>query len=166
MLRALAVNEFDSGKYGEPSQIPGLSQGEAILKQFGFTDSSGQPFTFVWAWYGILFTLGIALMTMIASSILFDRIRFATGKSLVTDKGSDDIEELDPSDIVEIPFKRVDLTFKDIRYTVKSSISKEHLELLKGIDGVLRAGQMTVMMGESGAGACQFQRGDVILRSI
>jgi hypothetical protein len=152
MLRALVVNEFDSGKYSEPSPIPGLTIGEAVLTQFGFVDTSGKPFTFVWAWYGVIFTLGIAFVIMCATSFLYDRVRFTTGQSLVTDKGSDEPEELDGDAVIEMPFKRVDLTFKDIRYTVKSSISKEKLELLKGVDGVVRAGEMTALMGSSGAG--------------
>jgi ABC-type multidrug transport system fused ATPase/permease subunit len=152
MLRALVVNQFDSGKYSGPSQVPGLTEGEAILVQFGFVDASGQPFTFVWAWYGILFTLGTALSAMWVTSLLYSRMRFATGKSLVTDKGSDEIEELNNDDIVEMPFRRVDLTFKDIHYTVKSSISREKLALLKGVDGVVLAGEMTALMGSSGAG--------------
>jgi hypothetical protein len=152
MLRALVVNEFDSGKYSEPSPIPGLTIGEAVLTQFGFVDTSGKPFTFVWAWYGVIFTLGIAFIIMFATSFLYNRVRFTTGQSLVTDKGSDEPEELDGDAVIEMPFKRVDLTFKDIRYTVKSSISKEKLELLKGVDGVVRAGEMTALMGSSGAG--------------
>jgi ABC-type multidrug transport system fused ATPase/permease subunit len=152
ILRSLVVNQFDSGKYSGPSHVPGLTEGEAILTQFGFVDSSGQPFTFVWAWYGILFTFGMALMAICMTSMLYNRMRFATGKSLVIDKGSDEIEELNENDIVEMPFMRVDLTFKDIHYTVKSSVSKEKLELLKGVDGVVRAGEMTALMGSSGAG--------------
>jgi ABC-type multidrug transport system ATPase subunit len=42
------------------------------------------------------------------------------------------------------------LTFTDIHYTVRSSITKEDLELLKGVDGFVEAGKMTALMGSSG----------------
>lgn len=152
LLRGFVLNEYASGKYDEPSPaIPELTVGEAILTQFGFT-KDGVPFTFVWVWYGALFSIGAALVTMIATTAFYNRIRFATGKSLVTDKGSDEIEDLDEDQKVEIPFKRVDLTFEDIRYTVQASTTKEKLELLKGIDGIVRSGEMTALMGSSGAG--------------
>ncbi|KAL7562290.1 hypothetical protein ACA910_014509 [Epithemia clementina (nom. ined.)] len=51
-----------------------------------------------------------------------------------------------------VPYKRVDLTFRDIKYSVKSSISDEKLELLKGISGIVETGRMTALMGSSGAG--------------
>jgi hypothetical protein len=51
---------------------------------------------------------------------------------------------------VEIPFQKVNLTFTDIHYTVRSSITNEDLELLKGVDGFVEAGKMTALMGSSG----------------
>lgn len=44
------------------------------------------------------------------------------------------------------PYRLVNLTFKDMHYTVTSSISNEKLELLKGIDGFVEAGKMTALM--------------------
>ena len=46
----------------------------------------------------------------------------------------------------ELPFQKVNLTFKDIHYTVISSIGKDKIELLKGIDGVVEAGKMTALV--------------------
>jgi hypothetical protein len=48
---------------------------------------------------------------------------------------------------IELPFQRANLTFKDVRYTVKASTSDEILELLKGVDGFVEAGKMTALMG-------------------
>lgn len=48
---------------------------------------------------------------------------------------------------VEIPFNKVNLTFKGIGCTVKASTSDKTLELLKGVDGVVQAGKMTALMG-------------------
>jgi len=61
----------------------------------------------------------------------------------------DEDEDVDVS-TVEIPFQKVNLTFKDMHYTVTASTSNEKLELLKGIDGFVEAGKMTALMGSSG----------------
>jgi hypothetical protein len=76
---------------------------------------------------------------MLGSTILLRRIRFETGKSLVTDQGDINVvDEIDETDMVQIPFTKVDLSFKNIRYTVMSSISKEELTLLKDVDGYIK----------------------------
>jgi ABC-type multidrug transport system fused ATPase/permease subunit len=159
LLRGLVVNEFDSGKYNElvnitlsNNQIKTVTEGEAIIMRFGFTDSDDEAYTFEWAGWGILFTLSWAILAIYGSTYFLSTIRFAIGGSLVTEKGDDEVEEIDEGDMVTIPFKRVDLTFKDIHYTVKASTSDEKLELLKGIYGVVEAGRMTALMGSSGAG--------------
>ena len=46
----------------------------------------------------------------------------------------------------DLPFQRANLTFTNIYYSVKSSISKERIELLKGVDGYFAAGTMTALM--------------------
>lgn len=146
------VNEFDSGKYDIIP--PGSTQtvGEQILTQFGFTDSDDVPYTSEWKWWAILYMIASAVLAILVSSCFLAKVRYATGQSLVTDAGDDEVEELPEKDAVSIPFKRVDLAFKDMHYTVQSSISDEKIELLKGIDGVIEAGKMTALMGSSGAG--------------
>jgi len=155
-FRALVVNEFDSGRYSAPVVLPTnetITQGEAILIQFGFVDGDDEPYTIEWAGWGVLFALMTSGLAILASVYFLSSVRFATGQSLITDKGEEGAEEdeglLEP---VEIPFPRVDLTFKDIHYTVQASTSDDKLELLKGIDGVVEAGKMTALMGSSGAG--------------
>lgn len=45
------------------------------------------------------------------------------------------------------------VTFKDIVYTVVNSQNrKEKIQLLKGVSGVLKAGEMSALMGPSGSG--------------
>lgn len=155
-FRGLVVNEFDSGRYSDPITISTgetITEGEAILIQFGFVDGDDEPYTFEWAGWGVLFGLLIAVLAVLCSVYFLSTVRFATGKSLVTDQGQEGAEDDDCEfdKEVEIPFKRVDLTFKDIHYTVTASTSDEKLELLKGIDGVVEAGKMTALMGSSGA---------------
>ena len=151
-LRGLAVNQFDSGAFDDPvSNTTDVTEGEAVLTHFGFT-LNGEPFDFKWAYWGLLFLVVWAILAILATNCFLTYIRFTTGKSLVTDKGGDVVEEMDEANRVQIPFKKVDLTFKDIHYTVKASTSKETLELLKGVDGIVEGGKMTALMGSSGAG--------------
>jgi hypothetical protein len=144
----LVVNEYASGKYDYPSQVEGFTQGELILTQLGFVDGNGDPFTFEWAIYSLLFSLLICVVSMILASIFLNYIRFATGKSLANDSIEEKEDEDDKIKSVEtaLPFQKVDLTFNDIHYTVISSIGNEKIELLKGIDGVVEAGKMTALV--------------------
>lgn len=147
-LRGLAVNEFASGKYDDPSEIPGKTRGEVVLERFGFVDGNGDAYTFEWAWWSVLYSLGVCVVAVIVSSILYTVVRFATGLSLATtDSGDDDDdEELEQPEAIELPFQKVNLTFRDIHYTVTSSVGNEKLELLKGIDGIVEAGKMTALV--------------------
>lgn len=149
-LRGLAVNEFDSGKYDEIVPGTNFTYGEQTLVTFGFYLPSGEPFTRIWALYGFLFTLLWAILSVLGSIRFLNTIRYTTGASLVTDQGTDEQEEFDDNTAVAIPFTKVDLTFKNIHYTVMSSITNEKLELLQGIDGFVEAGKMTALMGSSG----------------
>jgi ABC-type lipoprotein export system ATPase subunit len=156
VLRGLMVNQFDSGQYDFPvfekENGVNVTAGQAILIQFGFVDRNNEPFTFDWAFWGLLFALLWAILATLGSTFFLTHIRFATGKSLVTEQGDDEQDEPEEDGKVEIPFKRIDLTFRDVYYTVTSSISKEKLELLKGVDGVIARNRMTALMGSSGAG--------------
>lgn len=148
-LRALIVNEFQSGKYDGSTlagEEAGETDGELILTQFGFIAPDGDPFTFEWAWWGVLVTLGWACVSIMVTVFCLRKIRFTTGASLVTDQGTDEQEEFDQSNAVAIPFTKVDLTFKGIHYTVQSSISDDQLKLLNGIDGAIESGTMTALM--------------------
>lgn len=153
-FRGLIVNEYDSGKYDtdsgqyDASLGKNLTVGEIALKQGGFVDRNGVPYTFEWAGYSILFSLFICIVAIILTSIALVKVRFATGKSLANAS----IEEVEDNDTeisqvkAELPFQKANLTFKDIHYTVISSIGKEKIELLKGIDGVVEAGKMTALV--------------------
>jgi ABC-2 type transporter len=153
LFRGLIVNEFDSGRYNQPvTTATGevITQGEAILVRFGFVDGNDAAYTIEWVGWAILFTLGSAVAACCISIICLTKIRFATGQTLVTDPGSDESDGVDDAqeqEQLEIPFKKVDLTFKNIHYVVKASTSDEKLELLKGVDGVVQAGKMTALMG-------------------
>ena len=151
LFRAVVVNEFDSGRYNELITLSTgevVTVGESILTRFGFVDGNDVPYTFEWVFWAVLFSIGAAVAACCASIFFLSNIRFATGQTLVTDSGSTESKSAEETqEEVLIPFKKVDLTFKDIHYTVKASTSDEKLELLKGIDGVVQAGKMTALMG-------------------
>jgi len=151
ILRGLVVNTYQSGKFDEV-QENGNTEGENILIQFGFL-FNGEPFTFVWVWYGILFSIAAGLLSVGLSTYFLSSWRFETGKGVGTDI-PDEPENANGVDCekVNIPYQKVNLTFKSVHYTVKASTSDDELELLKGIDGYIEAGKMTALMGSSGAG--------------
>lgn len=151
LFRAIVVNEFDSGRYNQLITLSTgelITEGEAVLIRFGFIDGNDLPYTFEWAFWALLFSCGAAVAACCASIFFLSNLRFATGQTLVTDSGTAEPEVIkENQEEVQIPFKKVNLTFKDIHYTVKASTSDEKLELLKGIDGVVQAGKMTALMG-------------------
>ena len=151
LFRAVVVNEFDSGRYNQLINLPTgevITEGEAVLIRFGFVDRNDLPYTFEWVFWAIIFSCGAAVVACCVAILFLSNVRFATGQTLVTDSGSTEPEIIDQNqEDVQIPFKKVDLTFKNIHYTVKASTSDEKLELLKGIDGVVQAGKMTALMG-------------------
>jgi hypothetical protein len=138
------LNEFKSGKYdeivGEVNGIP-VTQGDTYLINFGFVNRSGDTYGFEWVWWGILFSIGSAIAATFISLFFLTSTRFSSGKTLVEDQGDDEVVEMSESEKINIPFVKVDLTFKNIEYTVMSSITKEKLELLKGVDGVVESGK-------------------------
>lgn len=154
VIRAVAVNEFQSGKYDTIVDESGTTEGEAVLMRFGFT-IEGEAYEFVWVWYTVLFCVGLCLASIAASVWCLNHIRFATGGSLGGIEQDNDDTAKDKEDAVEgISMKGATLTFQDVSYTVKSSISKDKLELLKGVGGYFAAGKMTALMGSSGGKHC------------
>lgn len=132
-----------------------------LVRHFYFEQSAFVRFTLTSPWtlallyrYALIFSIGISFISVLVSVYFLQAIRYDTGKSLETEiiEGEDDERETDAEEEISLPFQKVNLTFKDVHYTVKASTSNEHLELLKGIDGYLEAGKMTALMGSSGAG--------------
>lgn len=141
ILRSLVVNEYQSGKYDYVPPGADQSVGEQVLTLFGFT-LNGEPFGFEWVWYGLACAVGVALLSVVISTFFLSKWRFETGKALGTD--IPDVPNEFEGEDVAIPFQKTNLTFKDIHYTVKASTTDEYLEILKGIDGYIEAGKMTV----------------------
>jgi len=153
ILRAFFVNEYLSGKYDASAQLPGRTEGEATLVKYGFTLPNGEPVTFAWTWWAILFSLACIILSLVGTTTCFQHFCFAdSGQPLTSRKNRDDIN----ADCVhspvpgDIPFVPVTMTFKDVSYSIPSQTSsrsspEERLEILHGIDGIVKAGRMTAL---------------------
>jgi ABC-type multidrug transport system fused ATPase/permease subunit len=53
------------------------------------------------------------------------------------------------SDVLE-PYQRADLVFRNVSYTIKNKT--EEVQLLRGVSGVVKSGELCAIMGSSGAG--------------
>lgn len=150
VIRAVAINEYQSEEYSEVISDDGTTQGEAILSMFGFT-LKGEAFEYEWVWWTVLFCIGLCIMSILVSVWCLNHVRYATGKAAVGAVAEDDDEKkVTVSQKVTLPVKGATLTFKDVHYTVTASTSKDKLELLKGVSGYFASGKMTALMGSSG----------------
>ena len=108
---------------------------------FFITEGDNQ---FTWVWFGVLFACGIILVALISNSILLIRIRYRTARPEKLDEVT--AVEKEEDYVGGLPFQRANLTFTNIQYTVKSSVSNEEMTLLKGVTGYVAAGKMTALM--------------------
>jgi len=154
-IRAVVINEYQSGRYDNVVSEDGTTEGEATLERFGFV-FNGEAFEHVWVWYTVLFCIGLCLVSNLATVWALGHVRFATGGSLGGNEDANDESPAEKSSTtgssVSLGAKRATLTFKDVNYLVKASTTKDKLHLLKGISGYFAAGKMTALMGSSGAG--------------
>ncbi|EJK64578.1 hypothetical protein THAOC_14676, partial [Thalassiosira oceanica] len=181
VIPAVVINEFESGEYDEVvNPQTGETQGEAIMRQFGFT-LDGEPFHFVWTWWTVLFCIGLASVSIIMSVWCLNHVRFVTGGcgsrllpffrfrsillilslsilggSLGGEEATADqsmkTSKLTNSQAESLESRGATITFKNVNYVVTASTSKDKLHLLKGISGYFEKGKMTALMGSSGAG--------------
>lgn len=153
VIRAVAINEYQSEEYSEVVSDDGTTQGEAILERTGFT-LRGEAFGYEWVWWTVLFCIGLCIMSVFTSVYCLNHVRYATGKAAegaaAVEEEDEKKKELDASQNVSLPVKGATLTFKDVHYTVTASTSKDKLELLKGVSGYFASGKMTALMGSSG----------------
>ena len=149
MLRGMVINEFQSGAYDDINPLSGETVGETILDYFGFT-FNGEPMDYSWVWYSLAFAAGIGLLSIVASNFFLSKVRYETGKPTEskTKMSSVENERRTPADdSFDLPFKKANLTWKGIRYTVKASTSGESISLLQGVDGFIEPGKLTALMG-------------------
>lgn len=74
VIRAVVINEFQSGSYDAIVSQDGTTLGEAILERFGFV-IKGEAFEYVWVWYTVLFCVGLCLLSMAGSVWALNHVR-------------------------------------------------------------------------------------------
>ena len=84
------------------------------------------------------------MLAILANTFLIMRIRFRTKPPGKEADESVDVQLIDGEG--DLPFQKANITFKNICYSVKSSITKDEIILLKGVDGYFEAGKMTALM--------------------
>ena len=138
--RALLVNEFQSGSYVD---------GDAILTQMGFTYGPDKDIVFgqEWVMYSFAYMVPhfFLCIALTAVGLSYARRSPTNGASSKSDDKSFTAASEQRAEIesrtsrpVQIPFKRVTITFEDICYDVKASTGKEQLRLLNNVNGVFR----------------------------
>jgi len=140
------VNEFRSGRWNPDADV--------ILSNSGMVGPDGTPFGQEWVRYAYAFGIPYSLLMTVLTALGLTFVRnegTGVGDTSISDDsaGSDDEK---PEKTIEIPFKPVSLSFRDICYDVTASTSKENLRLLTSVSGIFRAGRMCALMGTSGAG--------------
>ena len=169
-LRSDAQNEFGADRYD--FDFNGARAGNVYLEQFNFyTDKS-------WKWGGVGYLAGLFLFTTLLSAFALAKShRWLTegtrrDDEAQTDDKTDEIQvrvgsamrssardKLITSEEDAIPFERMNLTWTDLKYVVpvveKGPDGKPihcDRQLLAGVNGFARAGELTALMGSSGAG--------------
>ena len=142
LCRSLIVLEFRSSRWEDPDEI---------LTTLGFVTPDGEPFGSEWIGYGFCLMVPYFFFCWILTALLLTFLQ-NEGESIPEPKVSSHSDESKNEDIIQIPFKPVNLSFQDVCYEVNASTTKEKLLLLNKVNGILRSGRMCALMGESGAG--------------
>lgn len=153
--RSLVVNEFQSPSYDVNITGTDFNEGEQVLFSEGFRHK-GEPFGREWIGYGFAYLVPYILVCITLTGLGLKMVRVEGGKPgaepekvpLDENKHADG----DADSNFDLPFTRVDLSFENICYEVKSSVGNNRLKLLNNINGVFGSGHMCALMGSSGAG--------------
>lgn len=147
VYRALIVNEFRSPRWKQPDEI-------LTITGF-FNRETGEPFGQEWVGYTYAFCIPYLLICTVFTALGLTYVRNEGGVSVGNPETFSTTDAASKKETaVEIPFKPVTLSFRDICYEVAASTSSEQLMLLKNVNGILRAGRLCALMGTSGAGVC------------
>lgn len=147
--RSLVINEFTSTRY-TPEET------DRILRAVGFVDSNGDTFTRDWIKWGYAYMCGHLLLTVLTSATILSLTRVYGDPPPSQDEIDKSNQALmaknDGEDDVNITFRPITLSFENVCYDVKGSTTGEDLRLLNDVSGYFKAGEMTCLMGSSGAG--------------
>jgi len=166
-LRSLALNEYTLDKYTEDEQ-------NSVFKAYGLLDMN----TLGFRWAGPVLFAGYFALFCTLTAVFLQKIRFddVAAKAMIENhqdqkeidssaedsEGSVDVESQKGADDASIDsmlkvkgstFIPITLAFQDLHYSVPNPSSKgKEIKLLNGVSGVFKPGQLTALMGSSGAG--------------
>jgi hypothetical protein len=140
MYRALIVNEFYSGRWENANQI---------LSNAGFVGYDGVPYGREWIGYAFAYMLPYWIMcaTLTALGLTFCQNSAGSQSSAVAIVEPDVDAESKSAKSIQVPFKPVTLSFRNVCYEVVASTSSEKLLLLKDVSGIFRPGRLCALMG-------------------
>lgn len=175
-VNSAANNEFSDPKYQVPyaqGSVGGQTQGQAFLAAFSFLDGVG------WKWLGVGILLFYYLIFgLVVQPLLLKLVRYeiSIGTKRLPLESSAEAEAAvkqalaeqsasSPSSLTTAaatngapPFTKVTLAFKDLNYHVSLKKPKGHRgpaptkQLLRGVSGLARPGDLVALCGASGAG--------------
>ncbi|XP_057766257.1 pleiotropic drug resistance protein 1-like [Salvia miltiorrhiza] len=169
---AIAVNEFLGKSWNHISSSSGEALGVTILKSRGLFPEA------YWYWIGVGALVGYVFLFNFLETMALTYLnpfgkpqpvlsqqalaeRNAVKNTEPSDRPTASNEEANPSKKrgMVLPFQPHSITFQDIHYSVDMpqemkghGVAEDKLELLKGINGALRPGVLTALMGVTGAG--------------
>ena len=142
--RALLVNEFHSGRWTDP---------EAILRNAGFKDYSGEPYGSEWIRWSFCYTVPYAILCIIMSALGLTYLRQNERTAFVTEPTvACNLFSGEEKSVAQVPFQPVTLSFSGICYDVTSSKPNKSLRILENVSGIFRPGRLCALMGPSGSG--------------
>jgi hypothetical protein len=118
-----------------------------LLTANGFLTPAGNPFPKEWIGYSFAYMVPYILLCTVLSAIGLIYVRSNEGggaSSVPLDSTTE--EDREPEENIEIPFKPLTVSFRDLGYEVKASTSKEQLMLLHKVNGIFRPGRMCALM--------------------
>lgn len=142
------MNEFQSSDFDEINPSTGERAGDTILENGGMI-YKGEAFGQEWVGYAFAYLIPYALLCTCLQSALLRFVRVEQ-KAAPTPPEEDSDESDNITNMVDIPFKPVTLTFTDVCYDVTASKGKETLRLLTNANGIFETGRMLALMGSSG----------------
>lgn len=146
---AMIVNEVYSGRYENP---------ERLLIENGLVGPDGSPFSKDWIGWSLIFMGVFFLFCWILTALGLAYTRnsgemVAPEKAeLPMEKDVDGEQDASTTTRIDIPFKPVTLSVKDLCYEVTASTSNNKLMLLKNVNGIFHPGRLCALMGSTGAG--------------
>lgn len=145
-LQSIQVNELTSSNWNQ-------TVSDSFLSSWGYSTSAGYSIVYIsifaWGFGAAVLNVSVMIFGLTYLNAPKERVHAATNdspRSVLVLGGPPPQTQSSP-----IPFPKVSLAMKDLKYSV-SHPEKGEIKLLKGITASFRPGVLTALMGASGAG--------------